>query len=53
MTIEIHPALPSDAAQILTFITELAEYEKPPRSDRQRGGYGAQPVKRKVPPPMA
>ncbi|OXS19519.1 GNAT family N-acetyltransferase [Pseudomonas rhodesiae] len=28
MTIEIRPAVPSDAAQILTFITELAEYEK-------------------------
>ena len=28
MAIEIRPAVPSDAAQILTFITELAEYEK-------------------------
>lgn len=28
MTIEIRPAVPSDAAQILTFITELADYEK-------------------------
>ena len=28
MSIEIRPAVPSDAAQILTFITELAEYEK-------------------------
>ncbi|RMP06810.1 hypothetical protein ALQ29_03495, partial [Pseudomonas marginalis pv. marginalis] len=28
MTIQIRPAVPSDAAQILTFITELAEYEK-------------------------
>ena len=28
MTIEIRPAVPSDAAQILAFITELAEYEK-------------------------
>ncbi len=30
MTIEIRPAVPSDAAQILTFITELAEYEESP-----------------------
>src|SRR5450830_1076658 len=28
MTIEIRPAVPSDAAQILTFITELAEFER-------------------------
>ena len=28
MTIEIRPALPSDAQQILSFITELADYEK-------------------------
>lgn len=28
MTIEIRPAVPSDAQQILAFITELADYEK-------------------------
>ena len=28
MTIEIRPATPSDAPQILTFITELADFEK-------------------------
>lgn len=28
MTIEIRPAVPSDAPQILSFITELADYER-------------------------
>ncbi|BCQ60510.1 hypothetical protein PBOI14_22600 [Pseudomonas sp. Boi14] len=28
MTVEIRPALPSDAPQILAFITELADYER-------------------------